>query len=328
MNALLAGPVGLSYTVTGSMSPDIAPGDAYITTEINTPGRGDIVIFPDSDGNGSIVHRIVGVEAEGFITKGDANTVTDQKAGHAAVNPGVIEAKVVGVGGTPITVPTIGFLFDSYQQSIVMTAIMFCLGIVAVLLHWLTTILSRLIGQRYQGNDHPFVPADVLGYDPVITVSRVWAVRWVAIWMVGVLFSVLIGVIATPAIVPVDVSSGGDERITIDGRDIIVEGPVVVETVGAVTLQDMAETTVTQQDTVTVIPDARYTDETEQSGKQTVRGAVYVYRYPPLPSMPAVRFFHSVSPLAIGGVTAVLFSLFSVTAAAAVWALDYQYSNG
>jgi signal peptidase len=328
MNVLLAGPVGLSYTVTGSMSPEIAPGDAMVTTEVDAPGQGDIIIFPDSTGDGYVVHRIVGVEGEGFITKGDANEVTDQRAGHPAVNPDAVEGKVVTVGGTPITVPVIGLLIDSYQPSVVMTLIMFCLGIVAVLFHWLTTILSRLVGQWYQDTDRPFVPVGVLAYDPVITVSRVWAVRWVAIWIVGVLFSVLIGVIATPAIVPVDVSSGGDERITIDGQDYTVEGPVVVETVGAVTLQDAAKTTVTRQDTVTVIPDARYTDETEQNGRQTVRGAVYVYRYPPLPSMPAVRFFHSVSPLAVGGVTAVVFSLFFVTAAAGVGGLASQYSSG
>ncbi|MEM0384032.1 MAG: signal peptidase I [Candidatus Caldarchaeum sp.] len=72
---------------SGSMRPVIEVGDIIIVAPVNPaeikadPRNGDVIVFyrPGEKGSSAsiIVHRAVGREAGGIITKGDANAVAD-----------------------------------------------------------------------------------------------------------------------------------------------------------------------------------------------------------------------------------------------------------
>lgn len=68
---------GLSVVYTSSMVPTYWPGDMVVVMPWLRPDVGDIVVFqtPMSPGDPrmwSVGHRIIGQDANGFITKGDA----------------------------------------------------------------------------------------------------------------------------------------------------------------------------------------------------------------------------------------------------------------
>ncbi|MEM2910651.1 MAG: signal peptidase I [Nitrososphaerota archaeon] len=85
------GAIGTSFPLlvvkSGSMEPIIHTGDIIITIPVKPseiradPKDGDVIVFfkPPHYGdlNYLIVHRAIGVDEGGFITKGDANSVTD-----------------------------------------------------------------------------------------------------------------------------------------------------------------------------------------------------------------------------------------------------------
>lgn len=66
------------YVVSGSMEPEIATGSLCIintNTEVKTLKEGDVIAF--RSGSMEVTHRIVRVDQDGFITKGDANESED-----------------------------------------------------------------------------------------------------------------------------------------------------------------------------------------------------------------------------------------------------------
>ncbi|MBI3840576.1 MAG: signal peptidase I [Thaumarchaeota archaeon] len=80
----------LTYTrrVDGvSMRPTLEEGDLVVISGAD-PGNvvvGDIIVYdpPCSSTGFSVIHRVVGVQGTGFITRGDNNPSTDQAAGIA-----------------------------------------------------------------------------------------------------------------------------------------------------------------------------------------------------------------------------------------------------
>lgn len=84
---------------TGSMEPSIRPGDVVIIREMDSYQMGDVVTFRDPEGS-LVTHRIVGQNSEGFITKGDANNVEDDR---------LLKREQV-VGGLVACLPMIGGL--------------------------------------------------------------------------------------------------------------------------------------------------------------------------------------------------------------------------
>ena len=74
--------LGLTSAVvdTGSMkgdNPDSFDGNAYIVTfKQKSYEVGDIITF-DTGGRIPTTHRIIGIEPEGYVTKGDANNTED-----------------------------------------------------------------------------------------------------------------------------------------------------------------------------------------------------------------------------------------------------------
>lgn len=68
--------IGLANVLSGSMEPTFSKGTLLIVRESNDIDVGDIVVY-QSQGE-LIVHRVVEVDQESVVTKGDANNVCDE----------------------------------------------------------------------------------------------------------------------------------------------------------------------------------------------------------------------------------------------------------
>lgn len=106
---------GASVVLSGSMEPALSVDDLIIVKEVEDYVIGDMVVF-QSQGS-LIVHRIVLIEEEGIVTKGDANNVTDD-----AIELKDIKGKVI------LAIPGIGGIVDIIKSP-VMTVIMIGLSL-------------------------------------------------------------------------------------------------------------------------------------------------------------------------------------------------------
>ena len=80
-----------AVVASGSMEPAFEKDDFIIIKEQKKYNIGDVVCF--KDGSSYTTHRIVGIENEKFITKGDANNTNDTNA----VEESSVVGKVVAV---------------------------------------------------------------------------------------------------------------------------------------------------------------------------------------------------------------------------------------
>ncbi|MDF2629945.1 MAG: peptidase signal peptidase [Symbiobacteriaceae bacterium] len=107
---LLGRPLLVAAVPTTSMVPVLRPGDLIVvlpTWTVAHPGLGDIVVFKTDEDRSWIVHRIVdGNAAEGFITKGDANPISDP----VRVFPRDMAGVVPQWGGSAVRLPRLGDL--------------------------------------------------------------------------------------------------------------------------------------------------------------------------------------------------------------------------
>lgn len=130
VGGLVGQPMGLSFVETGSMEPQLEPGDGFIAVPTAVTGpveTGDVVVFDavDLHGGGLVTHRVVGETEAGYITQGDANPVTDQDGSEPPVQEGQIKAKALQIGGNIVTIPrlgvaviAIGTVVESVQQTL------------------------------------------------------------------------------------------------------------------------------------------------------------------------------------------------------------------
>jgi len=79
---------------------------------------GDVVVFEAEtlNGGGLTTHRVVEVTENGYITKGDANPVTDQDGDEPVVQRGQIKAEALQVGGDVVVIPQLGALVTGVQS--------------------------------------------------------------------------------------------------------------------------------------------------------------------------------------------------------------------
>jgi signal peptidase len=106
-------PMGISFVETGSMEPQLQPGDGFIAIPAAVAGPvepGDVVVFDAVNLNdgGLVTHRVVGETESGYITRGDANPVTDQDGSEPPVQEGQIRAKALQIGDSIVVVPGVG----------------------------------------------------------------------------------------------------------------------------------------------------------------------------------------------------------------------------
>ncbi len=68
--------VGAAVVLSGSMEPELSTGDLLIVVERDAYAVGDVVVF--QDGGTAITHRIVSMNGDEVITRGDANNTDDE----------------------------------------------------------------------------------------------------------------------------------------------------------------------------------------------------------------------------------------------------------
>lgn len=69
----------ISYIMSGSMVPFFYVDDVIISKKINYSdvNVGDVVVYIDNSGN-KIIHRVIEIDGENVLTKGDANNTSDK----------------------------------------------------------------------------------------------------------------------------------------------------------------------------------------------------------------------------------------------------------
>ncbi len=83
------------YVITGSMESLIPTGSIVFSKVIPSDqvGPGTVLVFNDAENKRITAHRVVEVQADGFVTQGDANRYRDRYL----VKPQDIVGRVVGV---------------------------------------------------------------------------------------------------------------------------------------------------------------------------------------------------------------------------------------
>ena len=82
--------IGISVVLTGSMEPTISTNDLIIVRETNDYEVNDIVVFQDH--SSLVVHKIIRIEGDQIVTKGDANNTED-----APISVKQIKGEVVSI---------------------------------------------------------------------------------------------------------------------------------------------------------------------------------------------------------------------------------------
>jgi len=123
LGSVLGQPILLGFVETGSMAPTLDPGDGFIAVPTALSGEiseGDVIVFEAKEvgGGGLTTHRVIGVTDEGYITKGDANPVTDQDGAEPPVQRGQIKATALQVGGEVVVIPKLGVAVVTVQEAI------------------------------------------------------------------------------------------------------------------------------------------------------------------------------------------------------------------
>lgn len=86
---------GASIVLSGSMEPEIATDDLVFIKKHKELHVGDIVLY--NNGGSNVIHRIVSINGDTIITKGDANNTADKPISKSSVL-GVYVGKISGVG--------------------------------------------------------------------------------------------------------------------------------------------------------------------------------------------------------------------------------------
>lgn len=63
----------------GSMHPALHAGDLVVVQRGCAPAVGDVVLFRLDGDRTATLHRVVGSQADGLVTRGDANPTTDRR---------------------------------------------------------------------------------------------------------------------------------------------------------------------------------------------------------------------------------------------------------
>lgn len=96
---------GASVVLSGSMEPALSVGDLLIVAETDSYRERDVVVY--QSGRTPVVHRIVSIQGEEMITKGDANNTEDPP-----VPLGAVKGKVICV------IPVVGHLLWAVRSPV------------------------------------------------------------------------------------------------------------------------------------------------------------------------------------------------------------------
>lgn len=118
--------LGVSVVYSGSMEPTFSPGDLVFVRPSDFYAVDDIVVFQKHEK--AVMHRLISINGNTVITKGDANNVEDEP-----ISLNNIKGKVV------LTIPWVGHIFRFIKS----TAGTITILAVAFVLFELSFILER-----------------------------------------------------------------------------------------------------------------------------------------------------------------------------------------
>lgn len=96
---------GAAVVLSGSMEPELSIDDLIIVKSDENYSENDVVVY--QDGEILVVHRIIEMEGESIVTKGDANNAPDQP-----IDLSRIKGKVV------LSIPAVGKIVDFMKSPI------------------------------------------------------------------------------------------------------------------------------------------------------------------------------------------------------------------
>ncbi len=96
---------------SGSMAPAIPVGSLVLTAPVVDPQPGTVITF--RQGGGTVTHRVVAVEGDRLVTRGDANTTPDA----GSVRTGSL------MGRVGLTVPLAGYAVVFLRQPATLPAL-------------------------------------------------------------------------------------------------------------------------------------------------------------------------------------------------------------
>lgn len=79
---------GAAVVLSGSMEPALSTDDLIVVRRTQEVAVGDIVVY--QNGTILVVHRIVAIDGDSVVTKGDANNVADDPIGRDAIKGTVL----------------------------------------------------------------------------------------------------------------------------------------------------------------------------------------------------------------------------------------------
>lgn len=133
---LLGQPVLLGYVTSGSMSPTLNTGDAFVAVPEPLSGEiepGDIIVFNaiELHEGGLTTHRVVEETEKGYITKGDNNPFRDQSSDEPVVTEDRIVATALQLNGGVVRIPGLGTAIATVRDTVAggQTALTSALGV-------------------------------------------------------------------------------------------------------------------------------------------------------------------------------------------------------
>lgn len=91
------GGYGFLIVMTGSMEPTIEKNEFILIKECQTYHTNDVATYLDVYGN-LITHRILQIDEQNFITKGDSNEISDESTNiHNIQGKVIFHSKILGI---------------------------------------------------------------------------------------------------------------------------------------------------------------------------------------------------------------------------------------
>lgn len=90
-------------------------GDAYLVVPAGTVEPENILTFYSEERGEYVTHRVVEVTDDGFVTQGDNNPSTDQRAGYPLVTNEDVLGQVATLGDRPVVLPQLGVVVATIQ---------------------------------------------------------------------------------------------------------------------------------------------------------------------------------------------------------------------
>lgn len=87
--------IGVSVVLSGSMEPALSVNDLVIIRSESEPAAGDVVVYSSRDS--LVIHRVISVDGDTLVTRGDANTLADAPVSREQVM-GKMIAVIPGAG--------------------------------------------------------------------------------------------------------------------------------------------------------------------------------------------------------------------------------------